>query len=80
VFSVITINWRGRPLTSLRTAIELISATSTTTGLTIQADYDPNRYPRGGKISDAKLPAVPLEPDAFHGEWNCTINAQPDAA
>jgi hypothetical protein len=41
MFSFVTINWRGRPLTSLRTIIDLISATSTTTGLTIQAAYDP---------------------------------------
>ena len=45
MFSFITMNWRGKPLTSLRTIIELISATTTTTGLTIQADYDPNWYP-----------------------------------
>ena len=45
MFSFITMNWRGTPLTSLRTIIELISATATTTGLTIQADYDPNWYP-----------------------------------
>ncbi len=60
MFSFITMNWRGRPLTSLRTIIELISATTTTTGLTIQADYDPNWYPTGVKITDAQLAAVPL--------------------
>ena len=53
MFSFITMNWRGKPLTSLRTVIELISATATTTGLTIQADYDPNWYPKGVKITDA---------------------------
>ncbi len=46
MFSFITMNWRGRPLTSLRTIIELISATATTTGLTIQAAHDPTPYPR----------------------------------
>ena len=51
MFSFITMNWRGKPLTSLRTIIELISATATTTGLTIQADYDPNWYPKGVKIT-----------------------------
>ena len=61
MFSFITMNWRGRPLTSLRTIIELISATTTTTttGLTIQAGYDPHPYPKGVKISDAQLAAVP---------------------
>jgi hypothetical protein len=76
MFSFITMNWRGKPLTSLRTIIELISATSTSTGLTIQADYDPGWYPKGVKITDKQLAALPLAPHDFHGEWNYTINAQ----
>ncbi len=76
MFSFITMNWRGRPLTSLRTIIELISATTTKTGLTIQADYDPNWYPTKVKITNKQLAAVPLEPHEFHGEWNYTIAAQ----
>jgi transposase len=76
MFSFITMNWRGRPLTTLRTIIELISATATTTGLTIQADYDPNWYPKGIKITNKQLAAVPLDPHDFHGEWNYTIRAQ----
>jgi hypothetical protein len=76
MFSFITMNWRGKPLTSLRTIIELISATSTSTGLTIQADYDPSWYPKGVKISDRELAALPLTAHDFHGEWNYTINAQ----
>jgi hypothetical protein len=73
MFSFITTNWRGRPLTTLRTIIELISATTTETGLTVQAAYDPNWYPTGIKITDAQLAAVPLQPHDFHGEWNYTI-------
>ncbi len=80
MFSFITINWRGRPLETLRTVIELISATTTTTGLTIQAAHDPTTYEKGVKITDAELAAVPLHPHDWHGEWNYTINAQPDPA
>lgn len=80
MFSFITINWRGRPLETLRTVIELISATTTTTGLTIQAAHDPTTYDKGVKITDAELAAVPLHPHDWHGEWNYTINAQPDPA
>jgi hypothetical protein len=76
MFSFITMNWRGKPLTSLRTIIESISATSTSTGLSIQADYDPGWYATGVKVTNAELAAVPLEPHDFHGEWNYTINAQ----
>jgi len=80
MFSFITMNWRGRPLTSLRTIVELISATTTGAGLTVQAAYDPNWYPTGVKVSNAELAAVPVQPHDFHGEWNYTINAQSDWA
>ena len=76
MFSFITMNWRGRPLTSLRTIVELISATTTDTGLSVQAAHDPNWYPKGVKITDAELAAVPLDPHDWHGEWNYTLNAQ----
>ena len=68
MFSFITINWRRRPLTSVRTIVELISATATTTGLTIQAAYDPNPCPKGVKITGVQLAAVPLHPHDWHGE------------
>jgi hypothetical protein len=80
MFSFITMNWRGRPLTSLRVIIELISATTTATGLTIQAGYDPNWYPTKVKITNKQLAAVPLDPHEFHGEWNYTITAQSNPA
>ncbi len=49
MFSFITMNWRGKPLAFLRTVIELIGATTTSTGLTIQTDYDPNWYPKASR-------------------------------
>jgi hypothetical protein len=73
MFSFISMNWRGRPLVSYRTIIELISATTTTTGLTIQAEEDLNFYQAGTKVSDADLNAVPLMRHKFHGDWNYTV-------
>jgi hypothetical protein len=73
LFSFISMNWRGRPLTDLRTVVELISATTTKTGLTVQASHDPNWYPVGVKISNTELGAIPLTPHEWHGEWNYTI-------
>ena len=72
LFSAITSNWRGRPLTSYQVVIELIGATTTRTGLTVHAEADTNSYPRGIKISDAQMAAIApqLKPDKFHGEWN----------
>ena len=60
-------------LTSYRTIIELISATTTRTGLTIRAEADTNRYETGVKVSDAELATVPLTRHDFHGDWNYTI-------
>lgn len=80
MFSFITMNWRGKPLTSLRTIIELISSTTTATGLRGQAGYDPNCYPKGVKVSDAELATIALAPHEFHGEWNCTVTAQSNTA
>jgi hypothetical protein len=78
MFSFISMNWRGRPLVSYRTIIELISATTTASGLTIRAAEDRNLYETGTKVSDAQLAAVPLNRHEFHGDWNYTI-AQSDS-
>lgn len=73
LFSFISINWRGRALTDIRTVVELIGATTTKTGLSVQALYDPNWYPTGEKITDADFAAIPVTPHEWHGEWNYTI-------
>jgi transposase len=74
LFSFISINWRGRPLTDIRTIVELIAATKTKTGLAVQCAYDPNWYPTGEKIIDRHFQAIPLRPHQWHGDWNYTIN------
>ena len=73
MFSFISMNWRGRPLVSYRTIIELISATTTKKGLKIRAEADLNSYETGVKVSDEALAAVPLARHEFHGDWNYTI-------
>ena len=75
LFSAITGNWRGRPLTSHEVVVELIGATTTRTGLTVHAEVDTNAYPRGLKVSDAEMAAIrpQIEPDQFHGDWNYTL-------
>ncbi|MDX3589080.1 ISAzo13-like element transposase-related protein, partial [Streptomyces europaeiscabiei] len=47
LFSHITMNWRGRPLTSHEVIVESIAATTTKTGLTVHAELDTNAYPTG---------------------------------
>jgi hypothetical protein len=73
LFSFISMNWRGRPLTDIRTIVELIAATTTQSGLTVQAAHDPGWYPTGQKISDTDYAGIPLTPHEWHGEWNYTI-------
>jgi hypothetical protein len=73
LFSFITINWRGRPLTSYRTIVELVAATTTTSGLRVHAEWDKGYYPTGTQITDQQLAAVPLTGHDWHPEWNYTI-------
>jgi len=73
LFSFITINWRGKPLRSYRTIVQLIAATTTDTGLKVRAELDENKYPKGVKISDVQMAAINLSRHAFHGDWNYTI-------
>jgi hypothetical protein len=73
LFSFISINWRGKPLTTYRTVVELIAATTTLTGLRVQAALDPGHYPTGIKVSDDELAAIPIRPNEWHPDWNYTI-------
>jgi Rhodopirellula transposase DDE domain len=73
MFSHITQNWRGRPLESVETIVNLIGSTTTTTGLRIKAAANHKKYPAGRKVSDEELAVVSLERDSFHGEWNYAI-------
>jgi len=74
LFSFITINWRGKPLRTYRTIVQLITATTTEAGLKVRAELDDNKYPKGVKVSDAQLAAVNLTRHSFHGDWNYTIS------
>jgi len=73
MFSYISQNWRGKPLVSIETIVNLIGATKTQTGFSIQTAVDTNTYAKGIKITDAEIKALALERDPFHGEWNYTL-------
>ncbi len=76
LFSYLSINWRGKPLLSLETIIELISHTTTEEGLTVTAVKDATLYPTGIKVSDEAMAKLNITRDPFHGEWNYTIRPQ----
>lgn len=82
LFSHISMNWRGRPLTSHEVIVETIAATTTRTGLRVHAELDQTTYPTGIKIPDQDMTALHtngiLARHTFHGDWNYTLHAKPD--
>ena len=73
LFSFISINWRGRPLRTYETVVNLISNTTNRGGLVVRARLDRRKYPIGKKVSPKDLAAIHLEPDRWHGDWNYVI-------
>lgn len=76
LFSFITQNWRGKPLVSHQTIVQLIAATTTDTGLKVRSEIDPNTYPAGVKVTDDEMDAINILRHKFHGDWNYTIRPQ----
>jgi len=73
LFSFISQNWRGKPLRSLQTIVNLIAATTTKTGLKVHAELNTGIYQSGIKVSDEELAHVKIRRDKFHGDWNYEI-------
>jgi hypothetical protein len=77
LFSHISMNWRGRPLTSHEVVVDLIGATTTRTGLQVHAELDQGIYETKVKIGDEQMAAIALDRHDFHGEWNYTLHPAP---
>ena len=73
LFSFMSLNWRGKPLTSHEVIINLI-ATTTSTGLKVYAQLDKRPYPTKIEVTDEQLAAVNITRNPFHGDWNYTIS------
>jgi transposase len=73
LFSFISKNWRGQPLTSLKVIVSLIAGTTTRKGLKVHAEIDDRQYPTGIKVPDSEMAQIRLRRDDFHGEWNYEI-------
>lgn len=73
LFSFISINWRGRPLRTYETIINLIGNTTNRGGLVVRARLDRRRYPTGKKVSAKEFNALNIKRDDFHGDWNYVI-------
>jgi|tagenome__1003787_1003787.scaffolds.fasta_scaffold20940673_2 transposase len=74
LFSHITMNWRGRPLTSHEVVVNTIAATRTRAGLKVRAELDTGEYATGVQVSDARMKALPLDRHDWHGDWNYTLH------
>ena len=77
LFCHITQTWRGKPLTSRETVVELIASTTTRAGLTVRCELDTRSYPKGIKVSDAEMKTLNIKGNPFHPEWNYTISPRP---
>lgn len=74
LFSHITMNWRGRPLTSHEVIVNTIAATTTRTGLRVRAELDTNPYATGTVVSDQQMTDLPITRHDWHGDWNYTLH------
>jgi hypothetical protein len=82
LFSFISMNWRAKPLISYRVIVDLISATTTQSGLEVHCELDTGLYAKGITVSDKDMAAINIQRAEFHGEWNYTIKPinRPDRA
>ena len=76
LFSYISINWRGVPLTDYQTVVNLIASTKTDAGLMVKARLDTKEYRRGLKVPKDEYKRIRIRKHRFHGEWNYTIRPQ----
>ena len=74
LFSFITKNWTGKPLTSFQVVVTLIANTSTEKGLTVKCGLDKGIYEKGIVVTDEELSKINIKRDKFHGERNYTIS------
>ena len=77
LFCHITGNWRGKPLRTFETIVDLIGNTRTAAGLRVKATLDTRKYPTGAIVTNAQMESLALTADDFHGEWNYQLHSRP---
>jgi hypothetical protein len=73
LFCHISQNWRARPLTDRAAVVELIAATTTKTGLKVEAALDTRAYQKGIKVTAAQMKSLNIRGDQFHSDWNYAV-------
>ena len=79
LFCHLTQNWRGKPLRTFETIVDLIGNTRTAAGLRVTATLDERTYPTGETVTHAQMRALSLKRDDFHGEWNYELQPRTTA-
>ena len=74
LFCHITHNWRGKPLRTFETVVDLIGNTRTDAGLRVTAELDNRKYPKGVTTTNAEMDALSLHRNEFHGDWNYELH------
>lgn len=74
LFCHITQNWRGKPLRTFETVVQLIKHTRTEKGLRVKAKLDKRKYPKGVFVEDAVINSLALQKNDFHGDWNYELH------
>ena len=73
LFSFISMNWRGEPLRTFATVVNLIGATTNKKGLKVKCQLNTKAYPLGTKVSDKDMEDIALHRESFHGDWNYSV-------
>ncbi len=79
LFSFITLNWRGKPLRTYQTIVNLIGSTTTESGLEVRCDLDNSTYETGRQVTDEEMATLNIRRHRFHPDWNYTISPRPHA-
>lgn len=74
LFCHITKNWRGKPLRTFETIVELIGSTRTKAGLRVKAKLDKRTYKKGVSVTKQQMDALLLQRNDFRGEWNYELH------
>jgi hypothetical protein len=77
LFSFISLTWKGQPLVSFETVVNLIGSTRTRSGLKVKAVLDTRQYEPGQEISAIEMKTLNLKGDAFHPDWNYALAPAP---
>lgn len=80
LFCHITQNWRGKPLRTFETVVELIGNTRTEAGLRVRAKLDKRTYEKGMGVTNEEMNALSLIRDDFRGEWNYELHPRTNLA